>query len=65
VTELTKRGFTTGGGVAEMEVCADPDSFFLLDDQGKKEWTLRTLERGIGRACSLGGSNDGTLIFDS
>lgn len=55
VTEITKLGFTAGGGVAEMEVCADPDGFFLLDDQGKKEWTLQTLERGVEQLLPLVG----------
>ncbi len=55
MTEITKRGFTAGGGVAEMDVCADPDGFFALDDQGKKEWTLQTLERGVEQLLPLVG----------
>ncbi len=38
-----------------MEVCADPDGFFAFDDQGKKEWTLQTLERGLEQLLPLVG----------
>jgi hypothetical protein len=56
VEEVDEPGFvSTAGGVYEMQVSANPDGFFPLDDQGKKEWTLPTLERGVARLLPLVG----------